>query len=166
MSSDSIPSLCSIECAIHLDEWPLPDLKVFDEIAKKILSMIEWDRHCTISLVFSTDAYIQELNRNYRHKDKPTNVLSFPGYDDTLLHILPPSEPIPLGDIIFALETIKSESHTQNKSFKNHLTHLFVHGLLHLLGYDHEEDKEATEMEQFEVDVLSLFSIPNPYEVN
>jgi probable rRNA maturation factor len=166
MSSDSIQPLFTIEYTNHFEEWPFPDLKLFDAITEKVLSMVAWERPCEISIVFSDDAYIKELNHTYRDKDKPTNVLSFPGYDDNLLTILPPLEPVPLGDIVFALETIKNEAHIQNKSFENHLTHLFTHGLLHLLGYDHETDEEATEMEQFEVDVLSLFSIPNPYEVN
>ncbi|MDP3372352.1 MAG: rRNA maturation RNase YbeY [Candidatus Paracaedibacteraceae bacterium] len=166
MSSDSIQPLFNIEYTNHFEDWPLPDLKLFDKITHKILSMVDWRRLCEISVVFSDNTYIKELNHIYRDKDKPTNVLSFPGYDETLLNILPPFEPVPLGDIVFALETIKDEAHIQSKSFENHLTHLFVHGLLHLLGYDHETDDEAEEMEQFEIDILSLFSIPNPYEVN
>jgi probable rRNA maturation factor len=128
--------------------------------------MIDWQRNCTVSVVLSDDKHVQELNKAYRQKDKPTNVLSFPGYDDNLIQILPEDEYIPLGDIVFALETIRAEAQTQAKTFENHLNHLFVHGLLHLLGYDHETDEEAEEMEQFEIDVLSLLSIPNPYEEN
>lgn len=165
MDSDSKPQPFIIETTSHQDDWPLPNEKIFEQIAEKTLSTVKWDRECVISVLFTNDSYIRDLNKTYRGKDKPTNVLSFSGYCKDLLHVLPKTESIPLGDIIFALETIRHEAINQNKSFENHLNHLFVHGLLHLLGYDHETEAEATIMEQLEIDILSALLIPNPYEV-
>ncbi len=167
MDSDSIHGLVKIECDVNGDEWlPIPSTVDWHALALKTLSHVKWDRRCVISVLFTNDAHVHELNLTYRHKDKPTNVLSFPAYDDDLLRILPLSEEIPLGDIVFAFETIQHEALTQNKPFNHHLMHLFVHGLLHLLGYDHETDDEATQMERLEIEILNHFSIPNPYEVN
>lgn len=113
-----------------------------------------------LSMVFTDDAEIQTLNRDYREKDKPTNVLSFPqvDWDD-----VPPLPFLGLGDNVFAYETIVREAQEQDKSVKDHLAHLIIHGLLHLCGYDHMEDDEAEEMEALEVEILSKLSIQNPY---
>ena len=105
-----------------------------------------------LSVVLADDAFVQNLNRDYRDKDKPTNVLSFP--QDTPM----------LGDVVLAYETVKREAEEQDKGFEDHLAHLLVHGVLHLLGYDHEDDKQAEEMEALEVEILSRLSIKNPYE--
>lgn len=106
-----------------------------------------------VSIVLTDDAHIQALNRDYRGKDKPTNVLSFPQ-----------DEPSLLGDVIIAYETIAREAEEQNKSFSDHFTHMLVHGTLHLLGYDHEAEAEAEEMEALEVAILSDIGVKNPYE--
>jgi probable rRNA maturation factor len=165
MDSDSIPQSFTIELTCHNDDWPLPEKELLEQIAARVLSAVKWDRKCIISVLFTDDSYIKDLNNTYRGKDKPTNVLSFSGYCKDLLQILPHTEDIPLGDIIFALETIRCEAISQNKPFENHLNHLFVHGLLHLLGFDHETETEAAIMEQLEIDILSTLLIPNPYEV-
>ncbi|MES2252223.1 MAG: rRNA maturation RNase YbeY [Pseudomonadota bacterium] len=165
MDSDSRSSAVVIERTCQDDDWQLPDEHIIEKIAEKVLTAAKWDRLCTISMLFTNDASIQALNKLYREKDKPTNVLSFPGYDADLLRIFPRTEHIPLGDIIFARETIHAEALNQHKSFDHHFTHLFVHGLLHLLGFDHEHEADAVLMEQFEIDILASLSIPNPYEV-
>ena len=165
MDSDSIPQLFTIEFTSHSDDWPLPEKNRLEQIAACTLAATNWTRECVVSLLFTNDSYIRDLNNTYRGKDKPTNVLSFSGYCKDLLHVLPRTESIPLGDIIFALETIRGEAIDQKKSFENHLNHLFVHGLLHLLGFDHETEAEAAVMEQLEVDILATLLIPNPYEV-
>jgi probable rRNA maturation factor len=165
MDSDSIPQSFTIEFTCHRDDWPLPEKNILEQIAARTLSAAKWDRECIISILFTDDSYIRDLNKTYRGKDKPTNVLSFSGYCKEFLQVLPRTESIPLGDIIFALETIRGESIDQNKPFENHLNHLFVHGLLHLLGFDHETEAEAAVMEQLEIDILSTLLIPNPYEV-
>lgn len=112
-----------------------------------------------LSLLFTDDAHIQALNREWRGKDKATNVLSFPAFDIGPDDALPPM----LGDIVLARETILNEAALEQKPFEHHLTHLMVHGLLHLLGYDHETEDEADEMEAIERLVLAKLAIPDPY---
>lgn len=107
----------------------------------------------------SDDAEVQSLNKKFRSKDKPTNVLSFPADADMQM----PDEPYYLGDVIFALETIQAEAASQKKTFENHLKHLAVHGLLHLYGYDHIHDDDAAVMETLEIDILKALNISNPY---
>jgi probable rRNA maturation factor len=111
-----------------------------------------------VSLLFSDDARIRELNREWRGLDKPTNVLSFPAADADRLT----SAPV-LGDIALAYETVRRESDEQHKPFRDHLTHLIVHGFLHLVGFDHETSDEAEEMEELERRALARLSIADPY---
>jgi probable rRNA maturation factor len=114
------------------------------------------------ALKLSNDAEVQELNRRYRGKDRPTNVLSFPFGDDW--PAAPGDEPLPLGDIIVAYETVAREAAEQGKPLRHHLAHLVVHGILHLWGFDHEDAAEAEEMEALERDILAQLAVPNPYE--
>jgi len=114
-----------------------------------------------ISIVLCDDDFIQTLNRDYRNKDKPTNVLSFPQIDFRKGEN--PGNPVPLGDLILAYQTIAREAEEQNKPFQSHFTHLIVHGTLHLLGYDHEDAEEAEEMEALEIIALKKMGIDNPY---
>lgn len=119
-----------------------------------------------VSLVFTNDDNIHRLNRDYRGKDNPTNVLSFPDTElnlTTLREAATTDEPLILGDIVFALETVRQEAQAQNKKLENHVVHLLVHGLLHLVGYDHIEQDEADVMEALEIDILREFDIDNPY---
>lgn len=115
-----------------------------------------------LSLVLADDALVQQLNRDYRGQDKPTNVLSFASLDDEDAPE-PEDGPILLGDVIIAYETVVAEAAAEGKTMTNHLSHLIVHGVLHLLGYDHMEDDEAEEMEALEVAVLAALGIPDPY---
>lgn len=112
-----------------------------------------------LSLVFTDDDAIQSLNAEWRQKDKPTNVLSFPAFP------MAPGDPLPpmLGDIVLAYETVVREAELEGKPLENHITHLIIHGLLHLLGYDHETDEEAEEMEALERQALARLAIPDPY---
>ncbi len=165
MDNDSIPRPFFIEFTCDHDEWPSLDEEVFDTLTQNVLKKINWDRPFNLSVVLTNDKEIQKLNAAYLKKDAPTNVLSFASYDENLLNLLPKTEPILLGDIILSFETIKKQTIDQQKSFENHVYHLFVHGLLHLFGYDHENDVEAETMEQLEIDILATLSIPNPYEV-
>lgn len=114
-----------------------------------------------ISVLFTDDGAIAEINAEWRGKDKPTNVLSFPTPDDMPV---PAGEPRPLGDIVLALGVIAREAAEQGKSLRDHTAHLIVHGTLHLLGYNHESDDEAAEMEALETCILKDLGISDPYE--
>lgn len=119
---------------------------------------------CEVSLRLTDDDEIQALNRDYRGKDKPTNVLSFPLIEDfNDLADLP--TPIMLGDIVIAYGVVATEAKDQDKAFADHVTHLLVHGLLHLLGYDHETDSDAEVMETLEIDILAALGVQDPYAV-
>lgn len=114
-----------------------------------------------LSLVFTSDEDIRAINAEWRQQDKPTNVLSFPAYP-----IEPGDTPGPmLGDIIIARETVEREAVDLGKSFDDHLTHLMVHGFLHLFGYDHMDDEEAEEMEGLETRILASLGLSDPYAV-
>jgi len=112
-----------------------------------------------IAVVLSDDATVRRLNRDYRGKDKPTNVLAFPLADAA------PSagEAGPLGDVVLALETVAAEAAAQGKRPGDHLSHLVVHGVLHLLGHDHLKPAEALRMERLETRVLAGLGIADPY---
>lgn len=112
-----------------------------------------------LSVVFTDDAAIQALNAEWRGKDKPTNVLSFPAFPPAKGGLLPPM----LGDIVLAAETVAREALAEKKPIEHHISHLVIHGLLHLLGYDHEADEEAEEMEAVERAALARLAIPDPY---
>jgi probable rRNA maturation factor len=114
-----------------------------------------------IGLTFINDPAVQALNREYRGKDKPTNILSFQLITD--FDALPDAAPILLGDLVLAYETITAEASHQELSFAHHCTHLIVHGMLHLLGYDHIDDAEGDAMERLEVEILAGLGIGNPY---
>ncbi len=112
-----------------------------------------------LSLVFTDDEAIREINAEWRDKDKATNVLSFPAYP-----LEPGGMPGPmLGDIVIAHETVEREALDLEKSFEDHLTHLLVHGFLHLFGYDHLDTEEAEEMEGLETRILAKLGLSDPY---
>jgi probable rRNA maturation factor len=113
-----------------------------------------------VSVLLADDATVQELNRTWRAKDKPTNVLSFPAAPQPRQ----PGVAAPLGDVVLAYDTVLRESGEQSKPFRDHLAHLLVHGTLHLLGQDHETgEAEADAMEALEIAALAGLGIPNPY---
>ncbi|EJF84267.1 metalloprotein, YbeY/UPF0054family [Bartonella elizabethae Re6043vi] len=112
-----------------------------------------------ISLLFTDDEHMTQINAQWRGKNKSTNVLSFPAFP---IKAGNPPGPM-LGDIIIARETVVLEAETQGKTFQDHLTHMIVHGILHLLGYDHETDDEAHQMEKLEKEILQKLSIKDPY---
>lgn len=112
-----------------------------------------------VGLLFCNDDAIRRLNATYRGKDKPTNVLSFPAGPGPAQ----PGQPTFLGDIAVARETVLAEASEQKKTVRDHTAHMIVHGLLHLLGHDHEEPREADVMENLERRILESLRIENPY---
>ncbi|HPU15419.1 MAG TPA: rRNA maturation RNase YbeY [Polymorphobacter sp.] len=118
-----------------------------------------------VSVRLSDDAEVQTLNRDYRDKDKPTNVLSFPMVAPDLFDTLADSDDgeILLGDIVLAAETVTREAAEKRITVAQHATHLIVHGMLHLLGYDHEDEGQAEHMEMLERNALAGLGVADPY---
>ncbi|MCC6949207.1 MAG: rRNA maturation RNase YbeY [Bradyrhizobiaceae bacterium] len=114
-------------------------------------------RETGVSVVLTDDARMRALNRAWRGKDAPTNVLSFPAAED------PHEAARFLGDIVLAIETIEREAADECKPLSQHLAHLAVHGTLHLLGFDHERDEDADTMERREREILAALGVPDPY---
>jgi len=117
---------------------------------------VEFDQPCELSVNFCDDAAIRELNAKWRGLDKATNVLSFPSPG-------PLESKLTLGDIVIAYETVAREAKEQGKPVAGHMTHMIIHGFLHLIGYDHETPLDAEEMEAVERRVASALGIPDPY---
>ncbi len=115
-----------------------------------------------VAVMLTDDAGIRTLNGNWRGIDKPTNVLSFPALQPEGAW-KPGDAPRMLGDIAIAYETMRREADEEHKPFDHHLSHLAVHGFLHLIGYDHEDDADAEEMEALETRILAHLGIPDPY---
>jgi len=153
------------EIAVQVLEkrW-LEQLPACEELARvaveTALQQLEMaDSEFEVSLALADDETVRALNRDYRQKDKPTNVLAFPSPSSPLA-----DGPRLLGDIVVAFETVGAEAEAQAKSLDDHLRHLVIHGLLHLLGFDHETDEEATRMEQMETHILRQLDVPDPYD--
>jgi probable rRNA maturation factor len=119
-----------------------------------------------LSILLTSSNEMQRLNREFRDKDRPTNVLSFPDIELNWQHLLefkPDLNYMYLGDIAFGYEVINFEAINQNKTFNNHFTHLLVHSILHLIGFDHQNEVEELAMEELEVKILKDFAIDSPY---
>jgi probable rRNA maturation factor len=113
----------------------------------------------SIHILFADDAAMREINKQWRSQDKPTNVLSFPA----ALQPVPQGEVAHLGDLVLAWETVNNEASSQGKTTRDHISHLIVHGLLHLQGFDHEIESEAEAMEARETAILAGLGIADPY---
>ncbi|RUY84002.1 rRNA maturation RNase YbeY [Mesorhizobium sp. M7A.F.Ca.CA.003.01.2.1] len=150
-----------IGIAVEAGNWPdeASLTRLVDRAVKAAFAETGVAGRSELSLVFSDDAHIQVLNAGWRGKDKPTNVLSFPAFPFAQGGPLPPM----LGDIVLAAETVAHEAVLEDKPVENHITHLVIHGLLHLLGYDHETEAEAEAMEAVERAALARLAIPDPY---
>lgn len=152
--------------------WPkqLPELEALCQAACAAVSESEAVKPQTtlplsINLSLSNDETVHKLNLEFRGLDKSTNVLSFANIDDPDFELQPMSaDSLELGDIIIALETLQREADVKGISLSDHLSHLLVHGLLHLLGYDHQQENEAEQMEKLEILILKSLNIANPYQ--
>ncbi|MEI2385652.1 rRNA maturation RNase YbeY [Breoghania sp. JC706] len=160
-----MPEDIEIDLTINADGWP--DAEALHALAERAFAAAKREaglrclQGSELSVVFSDDAEVQVLNRDYRGKDKPTNVLSFPGGDEEG----PVFGPL-LGDIVLARETVLREAEEAGRSFEQHLIHLIVHGILHLFGYDHQIDQEAEIMEGLETRILASLGIADPYRID
>lgn len=160
----------NLDITINDKRWSeaLPRIKSYtNDIAIKVFNdYLKNFNTAELSIVLGNDEFIQELNKNYRNKDKPTNVLSFPmttldELEQNTLHSIPLCV---LGDIIVSYDIMAKEAEQQGKDLKHHYAHMLVHGCLHLLHYDHQDDEQAAAMETEEIKILQLFDIKNPYE--
>ena len=163
----------NIDVNIDNSDWKKDFPKLDDflvTISNKLfnkLALTKYSDNIEFSVMLTDDDSIQKLNLEYRGKNYPTNSLSFPTQDKSIKNISDHnfSHGI-LGDLVFSYQKILDEAIQQKKKLEDHFAHLLIHGLLHLLGYDHNTEDEAMEMEGIEVDILSLFKIKSPYEVS
>lgn len=152
------PYLVDLQNALSQNIGLLPDERQLEKYVTETLVLFEESAELTIRIVEKDE--IQILNQQYRGKDKPTNVLSFPADShDSLTFKL-------LGDLIICAEVVKDEAIEQHKTYEQHLAHMVVHGCLHLLGYDHIEPEDAEEMESLEIEVMEKLGFANPYLID
>ena len=137
------------------DNQNLPTEEQIMQWLNVILPQFMDNAEITIRIVDEQES--QQLNNTYRHKDKPTNVLSFPFESPIEIEV-----PL-LGDLIICKQVVEAEAKEQHKSLTAHWAHMIVHGCLHLLGYDHILDEEAEEMENIEIDIMAQLGFDNPY---
>lgn len=141
-------------CVIDVDVAS-PKWAKHSDLARTIetaLNAITYDQKTNLAILLTDDVDIQRLNNDFRGKNKPTNVLSFPNTADDYL-----------GDIAISYETLEKEAIEQDKDFNHHFIHMLIHGVLHLQGHDHDNDEEAKMMEQLEIKILEDMGIQNPY---
>ena len=148
--------IIDIQNACDANEIPTTDL--FQQWVDTAFEMlVEQEFELTIRLVNTAES--QQLNKQYRQKDKPTNVLSFP------FEVPEGVELNLLGDLVICAQVVEHEAKAQNKKLFDHWAHMVIHGCLHLLGYDHINDTDANEMEALEVKFLAKLAIANPYNI-
>lgn len=149
---DDVSAAAGVPDASNIEQW----------VACVLTNQLDSEHFPEVSIQVVDEATISELNQTYRHKSGPTNVLSFP-------FEAPPGLPEEeaqsmLGDIIICAQVVSREAEEQGKELQAHWAHMVVHGVLHLLGYDHLDDEEAEAMESLEIQLLSELAFPNPYQ--
>ncbi|WP_298720327.1 rRNA maturation RNase YbeY [uncultured Ferrovibrio sp.] len=164
-SPGSSRSRITIDIRIASAGWrkalPNPSAAIRRAVQAALKSELPKGAVTALSILLTDDAEMQQLNAGWRAKDKPTNVLSFPAESA----VDPSRPPEYLGDIALGLTTCRREAKEQGKRFADHVAHLTVHGVLHLLGYDHMDEEQANAMEPREVEILAGLRIANPYQV-
>jgi probable rRNA maturation factor len=157
-----------MQCDIDIEDWPEG---AWDALAQRAAHAAGAGEPClanprlVVSLLFTSDDEVHTLNREWRGRDKPTNVLSFPMLERAeLAQLAADGPPVMLGDIALAHETCAREAADKGISLEHHAAHLIVHGLLHLAGHDHvDNDTQAEAMEALETAILAKMAIPDPY---
>ena len=162
MTTFSLPATEVLVVAECWHEQPEAEAVIARAIAAAAASVDADTGNAELAVMLTDDAGIRTLNANWRGVDKPTNVLSFPALHPPGGHE-PDDAPRMLGDIAIAYETMRREADEEHKPFDHHLSHLAVHGFLHLIGYDHENDDDAEAMESLEREILAQLGIPDPY---
>jgi len=157
-----------MQLEIDIEHWPKADWLTLAERAAEAATQVEpalANERLEASLLFTSDEEIHTLNREWRQRDKPTNVLSFPMLErEDLLALAADGPPEMLGDIALAYETCAREAEAKGIPLDHHAAHLIVHGLLHLAGHDHEiSDADAEAMEALETKALAVMGIADPY---
>ncbi len=145
-----------------VDTVGMPETSLLESAARGAASAAEYGQGAEVSLSIVSAETIRSMNDDWREKDKPTNVLAF-ATEDIPNVVMPPNVPRHLGDIVICADVVRDEAEAQNKPVEAHWMHLTVHGMLHLLGYDHMEPEEAERMESLERQVLETFGINDPY---
>ncbi len=163
----------TIDVVVEYSGWHNLEFELNNYITKVATLSIEYSgisipsSKVEICILLTEDSRVQQLNFEHRQKDQPTNVLSFPQIDlnelGSSLEKQSISEYLYLGDIAISYQRINEESVENDKSFKEHLTHIIIHGVLHLLGFDHKEEKEAELMESLESELMLKLSYNDPY---
>ncbi len=153
--------MITIDLTVEAGAWDqLGDIEALAQrAASAAIGVVpELDGELAVAVLLTDDASMREINKDWRDQDKPTNVLSFPA----AAH---PGMPGPrhIGDVVLAWETTEREAREEGKAVEAHVSHLIVHGVLHCLGYDHESDEQAEEMEALEVSALMGIGYADPY---
>ncbi len=158
--SEGTKNGCIVDRQAAINDPQLPSLTQLTQWVDCVFAHHPDDQRLEVTIRFVDELESQTLNRDYRGKDKTTNVLSFPFES-------PPGVELPLlGDLVICHAVVAQEAAEQGKPIEHHYAHMVVHGILHLMGYDHMDDQEAEEMEQFERELLAELNIPDPYADN
>lgn len=166
--------MLDIDCDIVAGDWPDDTdwVEISETAVQAAFAGTEYAAlsrspavHVEVSIRLTDDSEVQRLNLDYRGKDKPTNILSFPMLDEEAIHRLSSTaeEDVLLGDMAVAWETLHGEAAEKQIAVSDHFMHLLIHGTLHLLGHDHMEDAEAVAMETLETEILARLGIADPY---
>lgn len=150
----------SAPCAAWQNACP-GAVRLADAAARLALARADLPAPPVVDITLTDDRAQQALNRTYRGQDRPTNVLAFAAADPAAPPL--PGMPFLLGDVVLAYETVVQEAADQDKPLSDHLSHLVVHGVLHLLGYDHLDPADAAAMEAREIAILAELGVPDPY---